>query len=182
MIEIHRVTPDRWPDLERLFESRGRLRGCWCMIFRAGADGARPKAAGPDRKRSMRELVGAGVPVGLLGCSDGAPVAWCSVAPRETFHGLAVVGEQSDPVWSVTCFYVQREFRGGGVMRSLLQAAIEEAHRAGASALEAYPVDPDSPSYRFGGFVPFFEREGFHEVGRLGSRRHVMRLDRKSVV
>lgn len=177
MIEIHRVTPDRWQDLERLFESRGRLRGCWCMIFRAGSDGNLPMAAGPERKREMRALTCAGVPVGLLGYSDGMPVAWCSVAPRETFRGLAVVGEPSDPVWSVTCFYVQREFRRAGVMQQLLRAAAAEAREAGAVALEAYPVDPDSPSYRFGGFVPFFEREGFLEVGRLGSRRHVMRLN-----
>jgi hypothetical protein len=62
-------------------------------------------------------------------------------------------------------------------MRALLQQAIAAARQAGAMALEAYPVDPDSPSYRFGGFVPFFAREGFQEVGRLGLRRHVMRLD-----
>lgn len=35
----------------------------------------------------------------------------------------------------------------------------------------------EPPSYRFGGFVPFFTREGFREGGRLGTRRHVMRLD-----
>jgi len=177
MIKIHQVTPNRWPDLERLFESRGTLRGCWCMLFRAALDGRVPKANGPERKRAMRELVHTGVRLGLLGYSDGAPVAWCSLGPRESFRGLAVVGEQSDPVWSVTCFYVHREFRCSGVMRMLLQAALAEARKAGAMALEAYPVDPDSPSYRFGGFVPFFKREGFHEVGQLGSRRHVMRLE-----
>ena len=177
MIEIHPVTPDRWPDLGRLFESRGTLRGCWCMIYRAGPEGQVPKAAGSERKGATCELVRTGTPVGLLGYAGGEPVAWCSVAPRDTFRGLAVVGEQSDPVWSVTCFYVRRDFRGSGAKQALLQAAIAEARRAGAAALEAYPVDPDSPSYRFGGFVPFFEREGFREVGRLGSRRHVMRLD-----
>ncbi|WP_333840758.1 GNAT family N-acetyltransferase [Pelomicrobium sp.] len=90
---------------------------------------------------------------------------------------MAAVGEQSDLVWSVTCFYVQREFRRSGVMRALLKAAIAEARKAGAMALEAYPVVPDSPGYRFGGFVPFFGREGFQEAGMLGSRRHVMRLN-----
>lgn len=43
--------------------------------------------------------------------------------------------------------------------------------------IEFHPVDPDSPSYRFVGFVRFFEAAGFREVGRAGSRRHVMRLD-----
>jgi len=47
----------------------------------------------------------------------------------------------------------------------------------GARVVEAYPVAPDSPSYRFMGFVPAFEKAGFREVGRAGSRRHVMRLE-----
>jgi hypothetical protein len=42
--------------------------------------------------------------------------------------------------------------------------------------LEAYPVDPDSPSYRHMGFVPAFAAHGFEEIGMAGSRRHVMRL------
>jgi len=176
MIEVHRVTPDRWRDLERLFERRGTLRGCWCMVFRAGLDGRVPKPAGPDRKAALRALVEAGVPVGLLGYADGNPVAWCSVAPRETFRGLAVDHAPPGSVWSVTCFYVQREFRRQGVMPALLDAAAAVARDAGARTLEAYPVDPGSPSYRFGGFVPFFERRGFREAGRIGTRRHIMRL------
>ena len=43
----------------------------------------------------------------------------------------------------------------------MLRAAIDYARKRGATALEAYPVDPDSPSYRFMGFVPAFERLGF---------------------
>lgn len=61
-------------------------------------------------------------------------------------------------------------------MKQFLGAAIAHAKSRGASIVEAYPVDPDSPSYRFMGFVPAFEQAGFEEVGRAGSRRHVMRL------
>ncbi len=60
-------------------------------------------------------------------------------------------------------------------MRGIIQAA-EYARSRGASVVEAYPVDPDSPSYRFMGFVPVFEQAGFREVGRVGARRHVMQL------
>ena len=51
-----------------------------------------------------------------------------------------------------------------------------EARAKGATVVEAYPVAPDSPSYRFMGFVPVFEAAGFREVGRAGIRGHVMRL------
>lgn len=147
------------------------------MIFRMGPDGTVPEPDGKVRQQAMADLVRAGVPVGLRGYAEGEPVAWCSVAPRETFRGLDVVGEPSAPVWSLTCFWIHPHARRQGVMTDLLEAAIHEARPAGADVLEACPVDPDSPSYRFGGFVAFFERHGFHEVGQLGSRRHVMRLD-----
>jgi hypothetical protein len=48
----------------------------------------------------------------------------------------------------------------------------------GAKIVEAYPVDVDSPSYRFMGFVPAFEKAGFEPTGqREGKRRHLMRLE-----
>lgn len=60
--------------------------------------------------------------------------------------------------------------------RRLVRAAVEHARAYGARIVEAYPVDPDSPSYRFMGFVPVFKEVGFCEVGRAGTRRHVMQL------
>ena len=45
------------------------------------------------------------------------------------------------------------------------------------ASLEATPVDPASPSYRFMGFVRVFQEAGFVEIGRQGIRRHVMRLE-----
>ena len=60
--------------------------------------------------------------------------------------------------------------------RRLIAAAVEHARRMGAAVVEAYPVEPDSPSYRFMGLVGTFEAIGFIPVGRAGTRRHVMRL------
>jgi GNAT superfamily N-acetyltransferase len=105
-------------------------------------------------------------------------VAWCSIAPRNTYRpGLADSQERDEEeiVWSLVCFYVQRAVRGGGVLKSLIDAAKHHARAHGATVLEAYPVDPDSPSYRFGGFLPTFEQTGFVRIGRAGSRRHVVR-------
>jgi hypothetical protein len=48
---------------------------------------------------------------------------------------------------------------------------------AAVNGVEAYPVDEAAPSYRFMGFVPVFAAAGFTEVGRAGTRRHVMRLN-----
>ena len=33
-LSFHPLTPERWPDLERLFGVRGACGGCWCMWWR----------------------------------------------------------------------------------------------------------------------------------------------------
>ncbi len=172
--EFAPVTPDRWPDLARLFERRGGPKYCWCMVWRELPGGRRGE---PGAKRAaLQDRVARGVPVGILAYLEGEPVAWCSVAPRETYRPLGG-GEypEGTSVWSIVCFFANRELRGSGVAGRLLDAACAEAERAGADVIEAYPVDPDSPSYRFMGLRPRFLAAGFEEIGRVGKRRHAMR-------
>jgi GNAT superfamily N-acetyltransferase len=124
----------------------------------------------------MAQRITAGVPVGILGYLDSEPVAWCSVAPRSTHRHLADDDSPDEGVWSIACFFVVRRFRGQGITKRIIEAAVEHARAKGASIVEAYPVDAESPSYRFMGFVASFKAAGFREVGRAGTRRHVMRL------
>jgi GNAT superfamily N-acetyltransferase len=104
---------------------------------------------------------------------DNEPIAWCSVAPRETHQRLGG-DEKLENVWSITCFYIKKEFRKQGFTKLLIEQAIAFAKKNGAQYVEAYPVEPDSPSYRFMGFVKTFEKAGFHFVKMAGKRRHVM--------
>jgi GNAT superfamily N-acetyltransferase len=170
------VTRTRWPDFEALFESKGAPGYCWCMAWRATPEEVK-QPSGAARKPMMKARVDARTTVGLLGYLDGEPVAWVSIAPRETYRELggpaAVAGEK---IWSLACMYVQRRLRGAGYGLELVEAARDYAKGRGGTVLEAYAVDPGSPSYRFMGFVPAFERLGFREVGKAGTRRHVMRL------
>ena len=146
----------------------------------------REEAGQRDRatlKAGMDRRIRQGEPVGLLAFDGDTPIGWCSVAPRPTFPRLrtsSVTGaaDANDAsVWSLTCFFVPRRLRGRGLATRLLDAAIDRARTQGARALEAYPVDPESPSYRYGGLRPMFSAAGFRDIGRLGKRRHVMRLD-----
>jgi GNAT superfamily N-acetyltransferase len=173
-LEFHEVTADRWVDFARLFEGRGGPKNCWCMIYRADAEEARDTSPS-GRRAAMERRVASGTPVGILAYLDGEPVAWCSVAPKETFTRLGA--EDVKGCWSITCFFVLARYRRRGITARLLDAAIAVARDRGARSVEGYPVDPDSPSYRFGGFVTLFFDGGFTEVGRLGTRRHVMRRD-----
>jgi hypothetical protein len=59
----------------------------------------------------------------------------------------------------------------------LAWTAVQHAEKRGATVIEAYPVDPSSPSYRFMGYVQTFVSAGFYEAGRAGTRRHVLRRE-----
>jgi GNAT superfamily N-acetyltransferase len=177
-LTFHEVDREHWADLERLFESRGGPKYCWCMAWRATPSEAREKD-GASRKAALRRRVQNGVPIGILGYLGGEPVAWCSIAPRSTYRPLGGSDDPADAdetVWSLVCFFIVRPLRRQGIATRLLAAAIDHARGQGATVIEAYPVQADSPSYRFMGFVPMFEAHGFREVGRAGTRRHVMRL------
>jgi GNAT superfamily N-acetyltransferase len=171
------VTKARWPDFEKLFEAKGGPSYCWCMAWRDMPN--RQNATNAERKAAMSAFVADGTPVGLLGYIGDEVAGWCSVAPRDTLRKLSPKQDDEEKgVWAVVCFFVARQHRKSGLASALLDATIEYAFREGAKSIEAYPVDPDSPSYRFMGFKKMFAERGFRETGMAGSRRHVMRLDR----
>ncbi len=176
---FHPVDGSHWKDFERLFEQKGSPHFCWCMLWRA-APGELKRMENKDRKECMFKRISDGIPVGILGYREGEPVAWCSIAPKSSYRNLTkdTVTPEHD-VWSLVCFFVKNEFRKRGLTRLLVEEAVRYAAEQGAKAVEAYPVDPDSPSYRFMGFVSMFESMGFRELGRAGSRRHIMALEIK---
>lgn len=178
------LTPSHWDDLERLFgPERGAVAGCWCMWFRL----PRPewKAAGRDgRKRAFREIFEDGPPPGLLGYVAGEPVAWVAVAPRgdqpviERSRVTRPVDER--PAVAITCFYLAPRWRRKGLMRPLIQAAVDWARDLGAELVEAYPLDPPPGERKSGGFVGLagpFRELGFREVARRSPTRPILRLE-----
>lgn len=170
------VDPDSRGDFVALFEQPGGPSYCWCMAWRVTPEEART-SKGSERRPFMLGRIADGVPVGLLAYDGIAPIGWISVAPRDTYRALGgPAAGPDDSVWSIACLYLRRRWRGQGLSRRLLEGAIDHARRQGATILEAYPVAPDSPSYRHMGFVPAFAALGFVEIGMAGSRRHVMRL------
>jgi GNAT superfamily N-acetyltransferase len=171
------VTKTNRADFEKFFESKGAPSYCWCMAWREIAD--RQHASNADRKAGIMSRIKAGTPVGILAYSDGEPVGWCSIAPRETYLRLSKQQDDAEEgVWSIACFYVPRRLRRGRLGAALLDAAVAHAFGKGAKAVEAYPVDEASPSYRFMGFRKMYEPLGFRETGKAGTRRTIVRLDR----
>jgi GNAT superfamily N-acetyltransferase len=106
-------------------------------------------------------------------------VAWCSIAPRETYAALerykALGRIDTEPVWSIVCFFVDRKVRGQGVTLGLLKAALEYAVSQGARIIEGYPVQPDARLYTYMGSPATFEKAGFKDVTPVGQTRQIMR-------
>ncbi len=180
-LEVHPLTPERWTDLERLFGTRGACGGCWCMWWRL-TQSEFDRKKGPGTKRAMKRIVKSGEVAGLIAYIDGAPIAWCSLAPREQFSRLArsrVLKPVDDkPVWSIVCFFVAKPFRRQGITVKLLKAAVDFARTQGAKIIEGYPIDPKSnyaDAFAHTGLASAFEKAGFKEALRRSPTRPIMR-------
>jgi GNAT superfamily N-acetyltransferase len=179
------LTSDRWTDFEALFGKRGAYGGCWCMWWRCTRREFEQQQ-GEGNRLAMKALVDSGVIPGILACHAGQAIGWCSIAPREQFGALErspVLKRLDDqPVWSLVCLFVHREFRGRGVAQALIGGALHYAQSQGASVVEAYPTVPREdrlpPVSSFMGVPALFEQAGFVECARPSKSRAIMRYER----
>jgi ribosomal protein S18 acetylase RimI-like enzyme len=84
------------------------------------------------------------------------------------------------PVWSIVCFFVDRDTRGRGLAAKMLDAAVAYARSQGARLVEAYPVDAGSdvdPDSLFFGAKSMYDSAGFAEVARRKPTRPVVRRE-----
>ena len=176
------LTPERWPDFEQLFGQRGACGGCWCMLWRLKRQ-EYEHGKGDGNRRAMRQIVFSGHTPGILGIIDETPVAWCSVAPRETFGALQrsrILKRVDDaPVWSITCFFVHKDYRGRGVSTCMAAAAVDYVKANGGRLVEAYPVAPKkdriASAFAWTGLASAFIKAGFAECARRSETRPIMR-------
>jgi GNAT superfamily N-acetyltransferase len=138
--------------------------------------------SGAGNRAAMRALVDQGRQPGVLLYQDGSAVAWCAVAPREEYIRLAasrvLAPVDSEKVWSVSCFFVDKKARGKGLTVEVLKAAMEFAHARGAKIIEGYPQDLKEklpPAFVWTGVMPTFVHAGFEEATRRSPKKPIMR-------
>jgi len=191
MATIRSASDVPWADLERVFETPGDPRTCWCQYFKLTgtdfdrADVATLAAALHDQSRRNSPTPG------LVAYVDGQPAGWVAVEPRDNYPRLrrsrvAAGGSAEEwgdaSVWSIVCFVVRKDFRHRGVASALVAAAAQHARDGGARVVEAYPVDParmDGPAAGtlYHGTVTMFAAAGFDEVATPSPSRRVMALE-----
>lgn len=194
------ATADRFDDVARVLNPNGREQACWCMHWRAPA-----KEDVTTRGERLRDLMGQEPAPGMLAYLGGRPGAgpdvgetpevagWLGFSRRSAARSLQrsrVLPTGEPETWPTTwvfmCVTVRAGFRRQGVARALLDAGVAYAAEHGATALDAFPVEPEDGrrvpvSAAFVGTVAMFERAGFDRLaptdatsGRL-TRWHMRR-------
>lgn len=181
-IQFRAATPELWDDIEQLFGQRGACGGCWCMSWRQSASEFQANK-GEKNRRKFRAIVRKGSEPGVLAYAGDEPVGWCAIAPREQFPRLensrVWARLDDEPVWSVTCLFVRKEYRKQGLSAKLIDAAAKLAKKHGAKFVEGYPQDlkktrlPDA--FVWTGLLGPFENAGFEVAARRSAKKPLMR-------
>ena len=171
-----------WPDFARLVEKHnGIWGGCWCIAFHQEGVG-RTKSASQNRfEKECR--VREGRAHAALVYDGSTAVGWCQFGPtdelprikhkRDYLNGLTEL-----PDWRITCFFVDRDYRGKGIASIALEGALNEIARLGGGTVESYPEDVEgrsvSASFLHNGTISILERHGFQQTRRLGKNHWVV--------
>lgn len=176
------ATKATWPQLLELFGERGACAGCWCMWWRVKRSEWRTGKVSGNR-RALKKLVESGVAPGILAFEGKRAIGWCSVGPRANFPGLersrTLKPIDDQPVWSIVCLFVDKDYRRQGVATALLDAAAKFAKKHGANIVEGYPVIPrkgEMPDvFAFTGLLSAFEQAGYKIVKETSASRAIVR-------
>lgn len=194
MITARPALPADAAPLAALFEAAGSP--CYCRYFHFEGDKndwlARC-AIEPDTNRAeMTQALEAGSDDGrgVVAEADGSVIGWAKIAPapavrkayaQRYYARLPILQGEREGVWLLACFLVHPSWRRRGASRALIRAAVEEARRLGARALEALPrqvAPPARDEELFTGSIEALEHEGFARVG--GDPAYpVLRIDLK---
>ena len=183
------LTKANWNKFVQLFGNKGACGNCWCMYYRLQKSDYQEGKTDDGNKEAMKELVWEDKPTGILGFYEGQAIAWCAFAPREDFIKLenSRVHKRIDnkSVWSIPCFFIDKNFRRHGVSVELLKGVIRYARDVGIKIIEAYPTTPTqeklADSFAWIGLYKSFERAGFEIVDRTSKNRPMVRyyIDKK---
>src|SRR6267143_1707127 len=184
---VKELSPSTWPDFEKLAIKQG---GCWCMYYQRPkpvAKGLPTEEWKKINKKDKEILVRQGRSHAMLVYDDKTSVGWCQYGTRDELPRIdagrnyrrvrPLLG--AEKLWRITCFFVDKDYRGKGVSKVALHAALESIKSMGGGIVEAYPVVSRKmaavPEWRWFGTPNMFRRERFKPVAPLGTSGLLMR-------
>ena len=177
------LSKNNWNLYVDLFGEKGACGNCWCMSFRLKKDEFIKGKLNDDNKNMMKKMVWDNKITGILAIYNNRAIAWSAFSPREDFIkiGNSRIHKRIDdnPVWSIPCTFISKEFRRKGVSVALLKGVIEYAKKHKIKIIEAYPAIPTQDklpdAFAWIGLYKSFERAGFKIVDNTSKNRPMVR-------
>ncbi|RYZ92536.1 MAG: N-acetyltransferase, partial [Proteobacteria bacterium] len=113
----------------------------------------------------------------------GVCIGWCQFGspeelPRIKRRKAYLVDLIALPDWRITCFFVDKAYRGQGVASQALQGALDLIAGLGGGIVESYPECTEgrktSSSFLHNGTLVMFERLGFEKTRKIGKDHWVV--------
>ncbi len=136
-----------------------------------------------NNRTDHRNLVLSNSARGILIYHKEEPIGWCKYGTREelprvengrVYKTLERVPD-TETLWRITCFFVDRDYRRRGVAKIALKEALGRIESEGGGIVEAYPVTNPRAYTIWFGTVTMFEEHGFEPITSLGRSTVLMR-------
>lgn len=145
--------------------SDAQCNECWCLNHHLPPT----CPTGLKAKEKKFELVVQSSAQGLLAYEKNQCIGWIAVDPLKELAGHDCSADASSGEWAIHCIFIKSGFRGVGISKRLIQAAMDFAKRQGAETLIAFPIPQQSrgkyPAHEaeFSGRLSTFKKLGFIE-------------------
>jgi GNAT superfamily N-acetyltransferase len=168
-VEVHPVLDGQVDDVLRFFDhdvfaDNPGWASCYCMFHHVDRSTWVDRSASRNRA-DLAAGLRAGTTTAMVASVDGRLAGWCNASLRRSYPAHRDGSADDDRVAAIVCLAVAPPYRGHGVARRLVDAAVEHLRDAGVVAIEAYPVrDPSEASAAYHGTVGMFTDAGFDLV------------------
>lgn len=169
-----------WDAFAELAErNNGVFGGCWCMGYHLEhrQPGISNRAAKEDRVRTGRAHAA------LVIDEDGAAQGWCQYGSPAELPGIKHKREYrkdppARPDWRITCFFVDKKYRGQGIARAALEGALAQIAQLGGGLVEAISEVTAGREaqgrFLFSATAELFEQNGFTRVRQVGKHAWIL--------
>ena len=169
IVQVRALTPALRPDFLTFFDGTAfsdnpKWSSCYCQCFYEDHRVVKWSArTAPENRARACERIDGALMQGYLAYLDGAPVGWCSAAPRTLLHALDDEPiPDAEQVGTIICFLVEPSHRGRGVARQLLEAACDGLRQQGLRVAEGHPrTQSDSAAANHFGPLSLYLSAGF---------------------
>lgn len=183
---VRDLTPETWKDFEQFFAKyNGVQAGCWCMYYHRVhvTPGSTFEEKAENNRVDHKGLVEGRRAHGLMIYNGENVIGWAQFGPRDelprvengrVYKTLDKIPEET-PLWRITCFFVDREYRRRGVASIALREVLNRIKESGGGVVESYPVTHSKAFSVWFGTVSMYEKHGFKKVIELGRSNVLMR-------